>query len=278
MPLYRRRYRPRRTFRRKYGKKYGRKRFSKKKFVKSVGRPIQTITSLAMARQANVKIRWVQQFTGSTTANTTRWLFSGNAIYAYPSNVQPFPFMGSSYYGTATATAGDWLPSAILPWGQFFGSYKSYGSGIKIDYSSRQNTATDITYIILGAFNNDVLPSTLDGLNYLQLAAMPQCKHFQVGPGTGGPNRIIKKAFRKTKHMIGIKDIRDCEDLEANLPTSTTLSGTPQEYFPTDGFYWYFRVFGAPADVEYAVTIQVDQYLNLNDRRDLPSFQAIAAP
>lgn len=267
MPFYRRRFRrkmrPAYYGTKKYGrKKYGRKRFNRK-FVKNQGQAYQTIKSLVMPKNLNVKLRSTYNFNTDTTTQD-RWVFLGNSIIPYCSSGQtgsgPISYPGS----TMLPVNGDTIDAGALEYGQFYESYFSHGSAISVDVVSLNAGPSNILNAVLIPVNYKINPNDLDNLTFAQAMSYAGARYTKLGPSTGGPNRRLLKAFRKTKTMIGIKDVQDDEDLECAMPKSNITNAASM--VPTDGFYWYFKIYPAPSAMEYSVTVKIAGYFTLNDR------------
>jgi len=79
------------------------------------------------------------------------------------------------------------------------------------------------------------------------------------------------KHFAKTKSMLGVKDVRDSQaELVMTLPKAASLNtgdNTPGTN-PSQGFLWYFRIFGynALSPNDFMFTVRISYYAQLQTR------------
>lgn len=274
-PAYRRYSAPR-----KYGKKYNRRRFTKKRYAKNNVNQLTMRAPLA-SRLLRVKLPWVKTFS-STITSSQSYAFQGNGIVPYTvtgqTGVQNYP------------SAGDTLPAGELEYSQFYDRYFINGSSIKVEIVNTQSSSGGSTliravllavpFISESGVNNDnwqANKAQLDAYTYEQLLAWPYAKWRMLGANTGGASRLIFKMFRKTKHMCGIKDLRDNQEYSGRLTDGSLVSSIPDGVNPTQGFMYYLRLFTNNGTPLVEMTVRMSLYVTMTNREFNPT-QNIVAP
>lgn len=285
---YNRKPSSRRTTKR-YGKKYGRKRFKNKRF--------NNVSQLSMRatlapRTLYVKLPWVQTFTPTVgTSGTQRIYFQGNGLVPYTTTGQN-PANPNNNPG-----AGDIFPAGAVEYSQFYDKYFINGSSIKVEAVSTNSQALATSPLVRAVllavpFYRYAVGSTTDGdgwgevrdqlngYSYEQLLAYPFAKWRMLGTNTGGASRLVFKMFRKTKPLVGVKDIKDNKELSGELPDGSIVdnANTPA-INPFTGFMYYLRFFNADATTTapLQITVRMKLYATFTSREFNPT-QTIISP
>lgn len=251
--------------RRKYRKRqYKRKRFSKKRFSKSnYGKTV--VKAPVNARDSYVKFPWLRTIStapAGVSANTL--VFLGNSLIPNPASLS-----------SNTPSAGDIWCSGVSEYAAFYNNYRVLGSSIKIQITSisSNNVFRVVLLPIMAGGAESGAPGTiatrvaeLDALTYDQLAQQPFAQSKTLGIATGSNATRFFKMFRKSKYMLGIKDIRDKENTLLNLPDPTGSNGeiTVQA---DDSWFYYLRVFNTSGSAQTAeVQVRLKYYTQLTGR------------
>lgn len=262
----------------KYGKKYGRKRYSKKRFQKNSINQLTMRAPLA-ARLLRVKLPWIKTFNSIiVTSASQSYAFQGNGII-------PYTLLGQT--GANIPSNGDILPAGETEYSNFYDRYYINGSSIKVE---AVNTAATSSAVLVRAvllaipFTSSVMTSTnddwtnqktqLDAYTYEQLLAWPYAKWRMLGSNTGGASRLTFKMFRKTKHMSGIKDLRDNQEFCGHLTDGNSEMITTENVInPYNGFMYYLRFFqnGSATSATLDITVKMSLYCTMTNREFNPT-------
>lgn len=261
---YRRRYPARPIIRKRYGKKYNRLRFRNKRFVKSTATST-TIRPPLASRNLYVKLPYSRVFASSISANSAQsYVFSGNALVPYTAAAD------------GSVAVGDILPSGLIQYGQFYNDAVAFGSSFKCQIVAPAQAANTLLRCVLITMpfrsgpggvtdqTRSALISQLDSYSYEQLVAWPYASWKTTSIGAGGTPSVYFKKFRKTKSMLGIKDVVDNSFLNMDMPQTTAdLAGNPGI-----GFIWYLRIFNRSGTdaVSPEVVVKMSTYLKMSTR------------
>lgn len=276
MPTFRRRTarRPRRAPVRKYRARTGRSRFTRKRFGRNSVNQLTMRAPLA-SRLLRVKLPWVKTFEASiASASSQSYAFQGNGIVPYTVAGQTLP---------NTPAAGDSLPAGEIEYSQLYDKYFINGSSINVEIvNNHSTTATIVLRAVLlaipfgtSAGANDTWAANkaqLDAYTYEQLLAWPYAKWRMIGTNTGGYSALKFKMFRKTKHMCGLKDLRDNQDFGSQLTDGSTSVGSGTGTNPQNGFMYYLRLFnvGSATTATAIMTVRMSLYITMTNREFNP--------
>jgi len=243
-----------------------RRRFSKKKFFKYSTKQASKIAAPVNARETFVKLPWaeVDQNLALAASSNLFFTFVGNSLAPVPSST-----------GSNVVLSGSRWASGATEWGAFYNQYRVLGSSIKIQILL--STATNVTVgcillpVTMGATETGLSGSIADRItelntfSYEQLLSMPYAKSKMIGIGNSGNNTVYFKMFRKTKNMLGIKDVRDCPAMLQRLPDPDGRNGT---YNNSDyAFFYYLRIFNLTSTAAIVdVQSKMKFYANLSGR------------
>lgn len=273
----------RRSYVKSYGKKYNRKRFTKKRYARNNVNSLTMRAPLA-SRMLRVKLPWIKTFDPNVpTLGSDSFCFQGNAIVPYTAQGQ-----GSTNDNT-NIQPGDFLPAGAVEYSRFYDRYVINGSSIKVEAvnnaAASQSTAPLIRAVLLAIPFRETSTSAattrddwyqirtqLNGYTYEQLLAWPYAKWRMLGSNTGGASRLNFKMFRKTKHMSGVKDLRDNNLYSGNLTDGLTSVSTNENVQPAAGFMYYLRFFNANAvtTAVVSVTVRMSLYITMYSREFNP--------
>lgn len=229
----------------------------------------QNIKGLIIPKAANVKLALgidFEQVTGTTGPLGFREVWIGNSMV---------PRCGTGTFGGQVVSAGDnsgvtgavsgnKIVAGADAWSAFFNDYYSYGSKLSVEVI---NNSTTSARCVLLAVTDSTPVSQLDALTYEELLSYPGVQKRYLGISTGGNERLIMKGFRKTKNMLGIKDLVDNDDLKMINPATLSLPSavvTPDHYW-----YWYFRAIpsnNVDTTVTLSATFKYTGYYKLVER------------
>lgn len=238
-----------------------------------------TMRAPLASRLLRVKLPWIKTFsvTMPNGPSSQSFAFQGNAIVPYTAVGQVAPNPNS-------VTAGDTLPAGEVEYSQLYDRYYINGSSIKVEIVNT-NTGSDnalIRAVLLAIpFVNDTNDTwgankaQLDGYTYDQLLAWPYAKWRMVGSNTGGASRVIFKMFRKTKHMCGIKDLRDNQDYSGRLTDGST-SASSANTNPANGFMYYLRLFTNAGTPVVEMNVRMTLYVTMTNREFNPTVPVTA--
>lgn len=276
MPYGRRSYRSTRG-RKPSSRKYtrgSRKRFSKKKFTKYSSAQKTVIRAPINARETYVKLPWINTFssTSLTTGTSSGRAFLGNSLV-------PFP---ASYASNSPAAGDEWV-NGVSQYLAFYNLYRVLGASIKVQVVCQ--TSSGVTFGVAlvpvttfgdGAALNTVTEkiAELDALSYDAVCMLPNAKCRLVGIGSGGNAVVHYKMFRKTKYMIGCKDIKDVEDTQCELPSAAGAGGSiicssvgAADSTGTPAWFYYVRVFNLTGSTgSFDMQVKMKYYTQLFGR------------
>lgn len=258
-------------------RKYTRRsRFSnKKKFLKyKNNNNMLNIRPLTIARNLNVKLPWVKTFNDDVLGSGSKtYVFQGNTIIPHTSLSSGHP------------SSGDNIPSGLLQYSQFYNKGIVYGSSIKIEIVNptvQTSVANGVFRAVLISvpFTNqtdDGYEDTISQLNsytYEQLLSWPGAKWKMISSSSGSNNRCFFKMFRKTKSMVGVKDMRDQindnNDLSVHLPDGETVSTSYRR--ASTGFIYYLKLFNLSTNVQVPdITVRMKLYMGMTQREFIPT-------
>lgn len=286
---YRRKPAARRTTKR-YGKKYGRRRWKKKQFNNN--NQLSMRATLA-PKTLYVKLPWVQTFNPSVSTNGSTFLcFQGNGLIPYTAAGQ------SGITDENAPAAGDIFPAGAVEYSQFYDKYFINGSSIKVEAVSNNSQALATSPLVRavliaipyynaligvadGEDNWGDVRNQLNGYTYEQLLAWPYAKWRMLGSNAGGASRLVFKMFRKTKPMVGVKDIKDNSQLYGNLPDGSIVDNLDTSLInPLTGFMYYLRFFNADATTAATlnITVRMKLYATMTSREFNPTQTIISEP
>lgn len=254
MPYGYRKYSKKSYSYRKKGYKGTKKRFSKKKFMRSnYGKTI--VKAPVNARDTYVKLPFLRTFQPTIAAA------SGQTYAVLGNSLIPMP---SSY--TSVITLGDTWCSGVSEYAAFYNNYRVLGSSIKIQVTAV--SANNVFRVVLlpimnggtevGGVAGTVAQriTELDALTYDQLAQQPFAQAKTLGVATGGNATVYMKTFRKTKYMLGCKDIKDNNATLFNLPDTNGSNGQISCEVDTS-FFYYLRIFNTAGASSQTVEVQI---------------------
>lgn len=250
-------------------------------------RRVNNVNALTMkaplaSRLLRVKLPWIKSFKVSIQPSSTQsYAFQGNGIV-------PYTALGQVWPNGNTVSAGDTLPAGEIEYSQLYDRYYMNGSSIKVEIVNTHSSGISSLFraVLLSVpFVNDNTDSwqhvkqQLDGYTYEQLLAWPFAKWRLVGGNTGGASRAIFKMYRKTKHMCGIKDLRDNLEYSGRLTDgSTDVTGSASSINPYNGFMYYLRLFSNSADTTHIaeITVRMTLYVTMTNREFNPTVAVTA--
>jgi len=258
---------------RKYARK-GRSRFSRKRFTKVSSKQKTVISAPVNARETYVKLPWVNTFssTSLTTGTSSGRAFLGNSLV-------PFP---ASYASNSPAAGDEWV-SGVSQYSAFYNLYRVLGSSIKVQVICQTQSGFTFGFAIVpiatfgdGSALNSVTEkiAELDALSYDAVTMLPNAKCRMVGIGSGGNANVFYKMFRKTKAMIGCKDIKDVEDTQCELPSGAGAGGSiicasvgTADSTGTPAWFYYVRVFNLTGSTgSFDMQVKMKYYTQLFGR------------
>lgn len=289
MPYVRRSFRRTRrpTYRRKT---YRRRRFSKKRFAKNNVNQLTMRAPLA-ARLLRVKLPWVFTENNTIVANqSVTHSFQGSGLVPWTANGNNPSTSFNNYY---LAIAGDKLPAGAIEYSNLYDKYFCNGSSIKVEAITTENFQGVIRAVLLAVpYTNTIIGSTtgddnyagvrsqLDGYTYDQLLAWPYAKWRMIGTAEGGRSKLNFKMFRKTKHMCGLKDLRDNREYGGYLPDGNNVvsGGGNKNLNPLNGFMYYLKFFNqSSVDVDISITVRMSLYMTMTNREFNPVVSIVSS-
>lgn len=248
-----------------------------------------------MGKNAMVKLTYTKEFRAGITATTKLWTnisYPTSAItFTYPAagTISSIAFLGSHFctpLGSATLGYTEDYPSGLVDWSSFYEEAIVFGSSMSVTMmptGSAASTTVGCRWVLLAIASTDpddvnavnagaVTKTELDALDYEDLSSYPGARSGYIRSGFAGVTRV--KQFRKTKHMLGLKDITDNQlGLAMRLPTSVAIdSGANYTTNAVEGtelsWIWYFRVFpmSLEAQTEVMYTFRINYYTQLQSR------------
>lgn len=235
----------RRKYYRRSRKGRARGRFARKRFMRKAP---GLRAGLYIPRQAYVKLPFVQIMSNpllTVSSGIATWTFGvqGNGICC--------PLSTSL---TGQPGSGERYPLGLEQYAGFYKFYKVLGSSLKIQYSTTSTTALSAVMVVLAG--QGAVDDTDTDSNWQKFLNAPTQELIQY-PGASwksmsgihGETFNFLKGFRKTKSMIGRKDIRDNDDTQGLLPGTEDQApnGTnPQANDTDDSFsgswFWMVRI------------------------------------
>lgn len=241
-----------------------------------------TMKAPLASRLLRVKLPWIKTFsTTLSSASSQSYAFQGNGIV-------PYTALGQVWPNGNTVSAGDTLPAGEIEYSQLYDRYYINGSSIKVEIVNTQasgNSSLIRAVLLAVPFVNENTDSwqhnkqQLDNYTYDQLLAWPFAKWRMVGANTGGASRVILKLYRKTKHMCGLKDLRDNVEYSGRLTDgSTDVSGSASSINPYNGFMYYLRLFttGDSSENSAEITVRMLLYVTMTNREFNPTVAVTA--
>lgn len=282
-----------RTFKRK---PRGQRRFKRKRFVKNT-RNMGRISGPTVPKNMRVKLTYIKEWRANVDSQTGTGLWStvvhpSTPARTYPVDGQPssIVFIGSQFctpVGASGGTVVEDYPSGLTDWSSFYEEAICFGSSISIQMvqsqSSVQSTTNSIRYLLMALPMTTNLMKTqpntavsqkalLDATSYSDLMAYPGVRSGFLRTPAAGPTYV--KSFRKTKTMLGIKDVRDNQTpLAMTLPTAAdTNSGSNFVGDNTElGWFWYFRLMpfttSETDNTSIQFVVKLKYYAQLNERK-----------
>lgn len=287
---------PRRRYPRRYPRRrtYGRKRFSRKRFARS-NRNYTAINTTTIGKNTRVKFTYTKEWTADVIGLTNQWADiafpRGGVLYSYPqAGAKPSITFSGSHFCTPLGSYSaipltEDYPSGLVEWASFYDEAICFGSSISIQIQPSGGAAAlnlvNLRWVLLPVaaidYTDVIRPSSgsvrtqYDALDYQDIASYPGAKSGYVK--TAMANTTYIKAFRKTKHMLGVKDIRDNQSqLTMTLPKSTDLTlgsnATPPTNQAVNGWVWYFRVFpmNSTDSDNVMFSVRINYYTQLQSR------------
>lgn len=262
MPKYgKRKYSIRRKTYRK--RNYKRRRFSKKRFSRS---PVSLRTGLYIPKQAYVKMPFTQiiqspALTSGANYNLAIW---GTGITCP---------LGTNTNGVPAN--GDIFPLGLEEYSTFYQYYKVLGASCTVQINSSTTISGDSTatsqasyFCSLTSAQGTPYDSDTDSNYYKMvntttenLISYPTTSWKLMSLTTGSRQNIYLKRFGKTKSIIGVKDVRDIDNLQGLLPNTDT--GAPNGRNPAslsssdNDQNWFFLL---RIDPNLAVNIPVNSF------------------
>jgi len=236
-------------------------RFSRKRFNKSTPQR-SIIRAPVAARELYVKMKY-STIKEIGSAIGPRYTILGNSLIPFPAS-----------YSSNTPTAGDIWVAGIAQYCTQYNLYRVLGCSVSAQYVTESTPTTRIVMVPFtyggpgeaGAVTTiaDKI-AELDTLTYDQLSTLPYAYSKLVGSNAGGPNISYMKMFRKTKNMLGCKDLRDNEDTLLAFPNIGGLDGTIQTSSRASwGFY--YKVFSGSGSTVGEVQFKISYYVQLSGR------------
>lgn len=260
-------------------KKTVKRTYKKKRFNKNVFRkgPQRTLRSgLYIPQQAYVKLPYTEYLQSPViAANSNGWTFgfNGNGLCCPSTSASDVP------------TAGQRYPLGLEQYEGFYKYYKVLGASIKVQLNNAVTADTGATAVmrcvliaaqglngdvdVLGNYRIAQLATTDDLINY------PGASWRMMSSANGSQSTIWLKAFRKTKTLLGIKDVRDNTDCQGLLRgTDTNYPNGTNPYDPTknNSGSWFYMIRVDPANaVELSAgrvqcSIKIKYYVQLYGR------------
>lgn len=267
----------------------GKRRFSKRRFARGSSNRAR-IPGTTIPKSLSVKLPYTKEFRADLAVTSGLW-----ADVYHPSGTRTFPiagqnpsivFLGSHCCTPLSIPGGSIVedyPSALTDWSQFYEEALCHGSSISVQIMpSDPVTAMNLRWVLLPIASNDPddltqpnvtatgVKGILDALPIQDLMSYPGAMSGYVKHVGAGPTRV--KAFRKTKHMLGIKDVADQQDvLTMTLPTAAAPNTGTNVSAGTTCWLWYFRLLPYSTAVQQDImfTFRLNYYLQLITRRSI---------
>lgn len=274
MPGYgreRKRYKGSKRASKKKGYRKGRRVQPRMSVIGNVGR----IRPVAVAKElyCKLKVAKIEEFSVSG-ASSTRRLYLGNSPSIFP----PQGALGAFVGPANPIPASELLYGGFPEYGSFYDKHRMLASKIRLEAFVNTNSNDSFVRAVFIPIapnpdsDNDAIDqmvNQLDAYNFEELMCYPNAQCKQAALQTGGFARFRFKAYRKTKNMLSIQNLRDEEALNVDMP-GIDASGAER---PGVTYLWgyYFRVFNATAAVSQIIRLNVQMvgYFNFNRRRYL---------
>lgn len=270
MPYARRNFkRTRKTYRRSR-KGRSRRRFARKSFSK-VPRGLRA--GLYIPKEAFVKLPFTQVLRSPALVAGAPWVlgYNGNGICCPETSGAVVPSTGDSY------------PLGLSQYAGFYKYYKVLGSSIKVNINNTASGASQAWTCLLAAqglngdTDSDSNYQTMLGASPQDLISYPGASWRIVSTAAGSQSNIFLKGFRKTKTMLGRKDIRDNDDVQGLLPgtdTSNVNGRNPEGAGAGAGYsgswFWMIKIdpteIGNQTEGAYQVIVKIKYYVQLYGR------------
>jgi len=240
-------------------------RFSRKRFAKSTPQR-SIIRAPVAARELYVKMKYSTiKPLGTSGVTPNYYAILGNSLIPFPAS-----------YSSNTPTAGDIWVAGIGQYCTQYNLYRVLGCSVSAQFVTENTSVTRIVMVPFtyggpgeaGAVTTIADKITeLNTLTYDQLSSLPYAYSKLVGSNAGGPNVCYTKMFRKTKNMLGCKDLRDNEDTLLAFPNLGGLDGTIQTN-SRSSYGFYYKIFtGSAAGNDIAeVQFKISYYVQLSGR------------
>lgn len=271
-------YTKKRRFQRRRNGKY-RKRFKRKSFRKSPG---FLQSGLYIPKQAFVKLNHTRFMVNEQLTGGNPWVINinGNGL--------------CSPYSIGGADPGDTFPQGLLQYSNFYEKYRVLGCSIKINFNNGGGNSTQGVGVLL-AYNGvfDTGPTGNDD-NYERLIASdpdslvsyPGASWKIISTNTGNRQNAFFKGFRKSKTILGVKDMRDNDEADALLPTNVPESAQQYGTNPSASQRWSWMFKFNPFFTDtipaatYQVTVKLKYYVQLfgrdyNEQFEVPDTQGM---
>lgn len=242
---------PKKTY--KKGKNTSRK--YKRTFKSNYGQT--QIKAPVQARETFVILPFLKTYQQSIAASSSQsYAVLGNSLV-------PFP----TAYSGIKPNVGDVWVSGVQEYANFYNLYKVLASKIQIQYTAiSSSNILRVVFIPVQAGGGETTGlsiadriTELDAMTYDALAMQPYAQSKTLGISTGGNATMFIKCFRKTKHMLGIKDTKDA--LNYNILPESTGGGANSSINTgsVNSFFYYTRIFNISAaaqSVELEIKLQ----------------------
>lgn len=269
MPYARRNFRRTRKTYRRSRKGRARRRFARKSFSKV---PRSLRPGLYIPREAFVKLPFTQVLRSPELTAGAPWVlgYNGNGITCPES-------------GPLSAQPGEIYPLGLSQYSNFYKYYKVLGSSIKVNISSNATGLIQAWTTLLAAQGQAKNNSSSTTNWSVMLNADPQDLMSYPGASwrilsaqSGSQSNIFLKGFRKTKTMLGRKDIRDNDDCQGVLPGTGSDPDGRNPYStalpdPESGsWFWMIKIDptenGNVSEGSYQVIVKIKYYVQLYGR------------
>lgn len=269
MPYARRNFRRTRKTYRRSRKGRARRRFARKKFSKV---PRSLRPGLYIPREAFVKLPFTQVIRSPALTAGAPWVigYNGNGITCPETS------------GTNIPQTGDVYPLGLSQYSNFYKFYKVLGSSIKVNIAANQTGLIQAWTTLLAAQGLNGDTDTLSNWQVMlnadpqDLMSYPGASWRILSSQSGSQSNIFLKGFRKTKSMLGRKDIRDNDDVQGLLPGTDTAAPNGANPDMTSGsnysgnWFWMIKIDptenGNISEGSYQVIVKIKYYVQLYGR------------
>lgn len=243
------------TFKKPFKKTYKKGRSTSKKYKRTFksNYGLSVIKAPVMSRETYAKLSYVRTFqTNIAQSSAVAHVVLGNSLIPMPAD----------YFGTVTV--GDIWASGVFEYSNFYNNYKVLAC--KINVQATAINANNVLRMVMipvmcggeegssgGTVQNRL--NELNGFSYDTLAQQPFAQSRTLGIGTGGNATVFMKAFRKTKHMLAIRDTRDAL-FALDLPNPDGRLGAITCNSDSSWFY-YIRIFNTATASAQSVEVEI---------------------